>query len=135
MNYEGVYKTLKAKLAALVKNASVRLPNEKPAEPTALDIDVSVTETDCNPYTEVETKHSVSIDLLTSVPVSTGTERINNIVSKLVTAFDPLRQKGGFWTDDQQYFVRLRSVSQKQANMTDSRYQVNVRILATIFTS
>jgi hypothetical protein len=132
MNYESVYQTLKAKLTALVKNASVRLPNEEPTQPTALDIDVSVTETDSNPHTEETTKHDVSIDLLISVPVSTGTERINNIVSQLVAAFDPLTG-GSFWTDDRQHFVRISSVSQKQSNITDGRYQINVRILATIY--
>ena len=98
MNYESVYQTVKAKLSALLENAAVRLPNEKPAESTALDVDVSVTETDSNPYTEETTKHDVSIDLLTSVPVSTGTERINHIVSQLVVAFDPLTG-GSLWTD------------------------------------
>ena len=133
MNYEGIYQTLKATLTALVKNAAVRLPNEKPAEPTSLDIDVSVTETDSNPHTEETTKHDVSIDLLTSVPASTGTERINTIVSQLVTMFDPL-QGGSFWTSDRQHFVRIRSVSQKQSNITGGRYQINVRVLATIHT-
>jgi len=133
MNYESVYTTLKAKLAALANNASVRLPNEPPAKPTALDIDVSVTETDSNPHTEESTKHNVSINLLTSVPASTGTERIHHIVSQLVTAFDPL-SGGSFWTDDRQHFVRISSVSQKHENITDGRYQINVRILATIHT-
>jgi len=133
MNYEAVYQTLRTKLQELVPNAAVRLPNETPAEPTTLDIDVSVTETDSNPHTEETTKHDVSIDLLTSVPVSTGTERINNIVSKLVETFDPL-QDGSFWTDDRQNFVRIRSVGQKQANITDGRYQINVRVLAIIHT-
>jgi hypothetical protein len=132
MNYEGVYRTLKVKLTALVPKAAVRLPNEHPAEPTELDIDVSVTETDSNPYTEDFTKHNVSIDLLTSVEASTGTERIHSIVSKVVTAFDPL-QDGSFWSDDKKHFVRIDSVSQKQANITESRYQINVRILATIY--
>lgn len=132
MNYETVYQTLKAKLTAWVKNAAVRLPNEKPAQPTTLDIDVSVTETDSNPHTEETTKHDVSIDLLTSVPVSTGTQRINHIVSQLVAAFDPL-QGGSFWTDDRQNFIRISSVSQKQSNITDGRYQINVRILAIIY--
>jgi len=133
MNYESVYQTLKAKLTALLNNASVRLPNEKPALPTTLDIDISVTETDSNPHTEESTKHDVSIDLLTSVPVSTGTERINNIVSQLVEEFDPLRG-GSFWTDDRTNFIRISSVSQKQSNITDGRYQINVRILAIIHT-
>ena len=133
MNYESVYQTLRTKLQELVPNASVRLPNEKPAQPTALDIDVSVTETDSNPHTEATTKHDVSIDLLTSVPVSTGTERINNIVSQLVETFDPL-QGGSFWTDDRTKFVRISSVSQKQSNIAGGRYQINVRILAIIHT-
>jgi len=133
MNYESVYQTVKAKLSALLENAAVRLPNEKPAESTALDIDVSVTETDSNPHTEETTKHDVSIDLLTSVPVSTGTERINHIVSQIVAAFEPL-SGGSFWTDDRQHFVRIRSVSQKQANITDGRCQINVRVLAIIYT-
>jgi len=133
MNYESVYTTLKAKLTALANNAAVRLPNEPPAKPTALDIDVTVTETDSNPHTEETTKHNVSINLLTSVPVSTGTQRINHIVSQLVAAFDPL-QGGSFWTDDRQHFVRISSVSQKHENITDGRYQINVRILATIHT-
>jgi len=133
MNYDTVYQTLKTKLTALIKNAAVRLPNETPAEPTALDIDVSVTETDSNPHTEETTKHDVSIDLLTSVPVSTGTQRINTIASRIVMAFDPL-QDGSFWTDDRQNFVRIRSVSQKQANIADGRYQINVRVLAIIHT-
>jgi hypothetical protein len=133
MNYEGVYKTLKARLAVLTPNASVRCPNEPPVNPTALDIDVTITETDSNPHTEESTKHNVSIDLLTSVPASTGTERINNIASQLVTAFNPLRG-GSFWTDKREHFVRINSVSQKQGNITDSRYQVNVRILAIIHT-
>jgi hypothetical protein len=143
MNYKGVYQTVKAKLTALVKNAAVRLPNETPAEPTELDIDVTITETDSNPDTEETTKHNVSIDMLTSVPVSTGTERINNIVSKLVAAFDPLQQRD-FWTtdrpegegrnDDKKHFVRISSVSQKQPNTADHRYQINVRVLAIIHT-
>jgi hypothetical protein len=132
MNYESVYTTLKAKLSAWVPNAAIRLPNEMPADPTALDMDVSVTETDSNPHTEETTKHDVSIDLLTSVPVSTGTERIHHIVSQLVVAFDPLAG-GSFWTDDRQNFVRISSVCQKQENITESRYQINVRVLATIF--
>jgi len=133
MNYESVYTTLKVKLSVLVPNAALRLPNEPPVKPTALDIDVTVTETDSNPHTEETTKHSVSIDLLTSVPASTGTERINHIVSQLVAAFDPL-QGGSFWTEDRQYFVRISSVSQKHENITDGRYQINVRVLATIHT-
>jgi len=133
MNYEGVYQTLRAKLTALVNNASVRLPNEQPAQPTTLDIDVSITETDSNPHTEETTKHDVSIDMLTSVPVSTGTERINHIVSQLAAAFDPL-SGGSFWTDDRQHFIRISSVSQKAANLTDGRYQINVRVLAIIHT-
>ena len=133
MNYEGVYQTLKAKLTALIPNAAVRLPNEPPADPTALDIDITVAETDSNPHTEETTKHNVSINLMTSVPVSTGTERINHIVSQLVAAFDPLTD-GSFWTDDRKNFVRISSVSQKQANISDNRYQINVRILAIIHT-
>jgi len=133
MNYEKVFTTLKAKLTALIPNAAIRLPNKEPAEPTALDIDVSVTETDSNPHTEEATKHDVSIDLLTSVPVSTGTERINHIVSQLVGMFDPL-SGGSFWTDAREYFVRISSVSQKTPNITDSRYQINVRVLAIIHT-
>ena len=133
MNYESVYQTVKAKLTALIPSATVRCPNEPPAEKTALDISVSVTETDSFPYTEVETKHHVSIDLLTSVPVSEGTERIHHIVSQLVTAFDPLRG-GDFWTDEEKYFVGIQSVSQKQPNIAENRYQINVRILAIIQT-
>jgi hypothetical protein len=133
MNYEGVYRTLKAKLTALCNNAAVRLPNEPPAEPTALDIDVTITETDSHPHTEETTKHNVSINLLTSVPVSTGTERINHIVSQLVAAFDPLAG-GSFWADERQHFIRISSVSQKPENMTESRYQINVRVLAIIHT-
>ena len=98
------------------------------------EFDVTITETDCNPHTEETTKHNVSIDLLTSVPVSTGTERINHIASQLVAAFDPLQGRS-FWTDDRQNFVRISSASQKQANISsDSRYQINVRILAIIHT-
>jgi hypothetical protein len=133
VNYEGVYQTLKAKLTALVPHAAVRLPNEKPAETTELDIDVSVTETDSNPYTEESTKHNVSIDLLISVDTSKGTERLHRIVSKMVAAFDPL-QDGSFWSDEKKHFVRINSVSQKQAHITESRYQINVRILAAIYT-
>ena len=133
MNYESVYTTLKAKLTALAKNAAVRLPNEPPAENTALDIRVSVTETDCHPYTEIESNHYVSMDILTSVPGSEGTERIHHIASQLVTAFDPL-QGGDFWTDDNKYFVGIQSVSQKQLNMANHRYQINVRILTIIQT-
>jgi hypothetical protein len=133
MNYESVYTTLKAKLSAWVPNAAIRLPNEEPADPTALDVDVSVTETDSHPHTEETTKHDVSIDLLTSVPASTGTERIHHIASQLVAAFDPLAG-GSFWTDDRLNFVGISSVSQKQANITESRYQINVRVLATIYT-
>jgi len=133
MNYESVYQTVKAKVEALVPTAAVHLPNEPPAENTALDIDVSVTETDSRPYTEIETKHHVSIDMLTSVPASEGTERIHHIVSQLVTAFDPL-QGGDFWTNDKKYFVGIQSVSQKQPSMADGRYQINVRILAVIQT-
>jgi len=133
MNYESVYTTLKAKLTALIPNAAVRLPNEPPAESSTLDIDVSVTETDSNPHTEETTKHDVSINLLTSVPVSTGTERIHHIVSQIVEAFDPL-QGGSCWTDDRQVFVRISSVSQKHENIADGRYQINVRILAIIHT-
>jgi len=133
MNYEKVFTTLKMKLSALIPNAAIRLPNKEPAKPTALDIDVSVTETDSNPHTEEATKHDVSIDLLTSVPVSTGTERIHHIVSQLVETFDPLLG-GNFWTDEREHFIRIRSVSQKQANITDCRYQINVRVLAIIHT-
>ena len=133
MNYEGVYQTLKTKLEALVPLAAVRLPNDTPADPTAFDIDITVTETGSTPYTEESTKHDVSIDMLTSVSAGTGTERLHHTVSRLVTAFDPLQQ-GDFWTDDQKHFVRIDSVSQKQANMTDGRYQINVRILAVIHT-
>jgi len=132
MNYESVYQTVKAKLQELIPKAAVHLPNEKPAQPTALDIDVSVTETDSNPHTEETTKHDVSIDLLTSVPASTGTQRINHIVSQLVAAFDPLTG-GSFWTNDRANFVRISSVGQKQSNITDGRYQINVRVLAIIY--
>ena len=138
MNYETVYQTVKAKVEALVPTATVRLPNQRPAEPKEIEISVSITETDSNPHTEETTKHNISIDLLTSVPVSEGTKRIHHIVSKLVTAFDPLqplsRDGGSFWTDDKQNFIRISSVSQKQANISDHRYQINVRVLAIIHT-
>ena len=138
MNYETVYQTVKAKVEALVPTAAVRLPNQRPTEPKEIDIYVSITETDCHPYTEVDTKHSVSIDLLTSVPVSEGTERIHHIVSRLVTAFDPLqplpRDGGSFWTEGKKHFVRITSVSQKQPNISGSHYQINVRVLAIIHT-
>jgi len=133
MNYERIYQTLKAKLTALSKSASVLLPNQRSTKQQEIEISVSITETDSNPYNEDETKHSISIDLLTSVPVSEGTQRIHHIVSKLVAAFDPLQQ-GDFWTDDMQHFIRIQSVSQKQANITGNRYQINVRILAIIHT-
>ena len=108
MNYETVYQTVKAKAEALVPSAAVRVPNRRPAEQREVEISISVTETDSNPYTEVETKHNVSIDLLTSVPAGEGTERVHHIVSRLVTAFDPLQHKGGFWTDDTRH---RRSIS------------------------
>jgi hypothetical protein len=143
MNYENVYQTLKAKLTALCNNAAVRLPNEPPAEPTALDIDMTITETDCNLHTEDALKHNVSINLLTSIPVSTGTERINHVVAQLVETFSPVRG-GSFWTTDRpegesrnndlQNFVRISSVNQKPENITEHRYQINVRILAIIYT-
>jgi hypothetical protein len=133
MNYEGVYQTLKPKLEALVPNAAVRLPNEKPADNTELNIDVSVSEIDDNIYTEISTKHDLSINLLLSVPVSTGTKRIHNIASRLVTEFDPL-SGGSFWTDGREHFVRINSAGQRQPNISDNRYQINVRILATIYT-
>ena len=133
MNYETVYKTLEKKLKALVPNASVRLPNKPPAKSKEMNIDVSVTEIDSNIYTEEETKRDISINLLLSVPVSTGTESIHNIASRIVTAFDPL-QGGSFWTDKREYFVRISSAGQRQPNITDTLYQINVRILATIDT-
>ena len=133
MNYEPVYKTLETKLAALVPNASVRLPNRQPAKPTDLDIDVTVSEIDNTIFTEEENKRDLSINLLLSVPVSSGTERIHNIASKLVAAFNPLK-KGSFWTSGREYFVRIRSAGQRQANISGNPYQINVRILAIIYT-
>jgi len=133
MNYEVVYETLETKLTALVPNASVRLPNKPPADKTDFDIDVSVTELDDTIYTEIITKRDVSINLLLSVPVSTRTERIHNIASRIVTAFNPLK-RGNFWTDGREHFIRIRSAGQRQPNISDSRYQINVRILATIET-
>ena len=133
MNYETVYQTLKTKLTALVPSASVRLPNEPPAKDTELDIDVSVSEVDTNIYTEKENKRDVSINLLLSVPVSTGTERIHNIASRLVTAFNPL-QGGSFWAGKREHYVRINSAGQRQPNISGERYQINVRILATIDT-
>ena len=132
MNYEAVYQTVKTKVSALVPTAAVCLPNQRPAEPKETEIGISVTEIDSNPYTEVEMKRDVSIDLLTSVPVGEGTERIHHIVSKLVAAFDPL-QDGSFWAGTREYFVRIRSAGQRQPSITDTRYQINVRILATIY--
>jgi len=131
MNYEVVCQTLKAKLEALVPNAAVRLPNEIPADKTALDIGVSVAEVDSTIHTEVSTKLDLSINLLISVPVSTGTEMIHNIASQIVTAFDPL-QKGNFWAGE--HFVRISSASQRQPNISGNSYQINVRILAVIYT-
>jgi len=110
MNYETVYQTVKTKVEALVPSAAVRVPNRRPAGQREIEISISVTETDSNPYTEVETKHNVSIDLLTSVPAGEGTERMHHIVSRLVTAFDPLQHKGGFWTDDKTCFVEVQSL-------------------------
>ena len=133
MNYEVVYRTLKTKLTALVPNATVRLPNEEPADNTELNIDVSVSEIDNNIYTEVSTKHDISINLLLSVPVSIGTEQIHDIASRLVTAFNPLSD-GSFWTDGREYFVRISSAGQRTPNISDTRYQINVRISATIYT-
>jgi len=133
MNYEVVYQAVKAKVKALVPTAAVRLPNEPPAKNTKLDIDLTITEVDSTIYTEVETKRDVSINLLLSVPVSIGTTQIHHIASRLVTAFDPLHS-GNFWTDKRERFVRIRSAGQRQPNMTDSVYQINVRILATIYT-
>jgi len=136
MNYEAVYQTLKTKLQALACNAAIRLPNEPPADETDLDIDVSVTETDSNIRTEIDTRRNVSIDLLLSIPVSTGTERIHNIAAKIVAAFDPLH-KGNFWAGKPRagrHFVRIDSAGQRQPSITKTRYQINVRILATIDT-
>ena len=133
MNYETVYQTLKTKLTTLVPSASVRLPNEPPADDTELDIDVSVSEVDSNVYTEESTKRDVSINILLSVPVSTGTERIHNIASQLVTDFNPL-QGGSFWTDKRERYVRIKSAGQRQPNISGMKYQINVRILATIYT-
>ena len=131
MNYESVYQTLKTKLKALARNAAVRLPNELPADETDLDIAVSVTETDSNIRTEVDTRRNVAIDFLLSVPVSTGTQRIHHIASRIVAAFDPLHG-GSFWAD--RCFVRIDSAGQRQPNITKTRYQINIRILATINT-
>jgi len=131
MNYEVVYQTLKAKLQTLACNAAIRLPNEPPAGDSELDIDVSVTETDSNIRTEIDTRRNISIDLLLSIPVSTGTERIHNIAANIVAAFDPLH-KGSFWAG--KCFVRIDSAGQRQPSITKTRYQINVRILATINT-
>jgi len=131
MNNEVIYQTLKTKLAALVPNAAVRLPNQLPADRTELDIDVSVSELSNHIYTEVSTKRDFSISLLLSVPVSTGTKRIHNIASRLVTAFNPL-QGGNFWAGD--HFVRISPAGPRQPNISDTRYQINVRMLATIET-
>lgn len=130
MNYEAVYTALFAKVSELVPTAGVHLPNQETAEASELDIDIAVTETDYNIYTECESKHDVSIDMLVSVPVSTGTERIHNIVSRLTAAFDPLIA-GSFWAKP--YFVRINSISPAAGNISDSRYQINVRISATIY--
>jgi hypothetical protein len=133
MNYEAVYQTLQTKLQELVPNAAVRLPNRPPKDKTEFDIDISVTETDSNIFTEEETKRNISINLLLSVPVGDGTEAIHNIASQIVTAFNPL-QGGDFWTDKREYYVRVQSAGQRQPHMTDTSYQINVRILATIYT-
>jgi len=133
MNYEPVYDTLETKLKALVPNASVRLLNRPPVDDTDFDIDVSVSEIDDTIYTEVETKRDVSINLLLSVPVSTGTKSIHQIASRLVTAFNPLKG-GSFWTDGREHFVRISSAGQRRQNITDTRCRINVRILATIHT-
>ena len=117
MNYEELYKTLKTKLQALAGNATIRLPNELPADDTDLDIDVSISEVDSNIYTEKSMKRDISIDLSLSVPISTGTQRIHHIASRIVAAFDPLH-KGNFWTDGHGWFIRIRSAGQRQANMT-----------------
>jgi len=131
MNYEVVYQTVKAKLTALVPKAAVRLPNEIPKDNTALDIDVSITEVDSSIYTEVSTKLDLSINLLLSVPISTGTKKIHETASQIVTTFDPL-QKGDFWAGE--HFIRISSAGQRQPHITGNRYQINVRILATIYT-
>ena len=133
MNYEPVYETLETKLKALVPNASVRLPNRPPVDNADLNIDVTVSETNNTIYTEVETKRDISINFLLSVPVSTGTERIHNIASRIETAFNPL-EGGSFWTDKCEHFVNISSAGQRQPNITDTLYQINVRILATIYT-
>ena len=132
MNYETVYQTLKTKLLALVPNASVRLPNEPPAEKTELDIDIFVSEIDDNIFTEDETQRDVSINLLLSVPVSTGTERIHNIASRIVMEFNPL-QGGSFWTNKREHFVRISSAGLRTPNISDDCYQINVRISAIIY--
>ena len=131
MNYEPVYQTLKTKLEALIQNVAVRLPNEPPAKATDCDIDISVTEVDANFYTEEENRRDISIDLLISVPVSTGTERIHNIASQIVKEFNPLRF-GCFWTGQREYYVRIQSAGQRRPNITHDFYQVNIRILAII---
>lgn len=136
MNYETVYQTVRTKLQVLVPDATIRLPNEPPAKSTDTNIDVSVTEIDNNIFTEEETKRDISINLLLSVRVSTGTKSIHNIASRIVTAFNPL-QGGSFWTgetDGRGHFVRITSAGQRQPNITDTQYQINVRILATIYT-
>ena len=133
MDYEVVYQTLKAKLQALIPNASVRLPNEPPAEPAEVGIDVSITENDSPIYTEEKLTRHISIDILLSVPRSEGTERIHDIASKIATAFNPV-QRGSFWTAGREYFVRIRSAGQRQPHTSDTQYQINVRVLAIIHT-
>jgi len=133
MNYEVVYQTLKAKLQALVPNANVRLPNEPPAKETEMDIDVSVTEVDTVIHTEEKLERHISIDILLSVPIGESTARIHNIASRVAAAFNPV-QGGSFWAGEQEHWVIIRSAGQRRPNMTDTQYQINVRILAIIYT-
>jgi len=132
MNYEPVYQTLKTRLQALIPDANIRFPNRPPVRSTELDIDVSIVEIDSSIYSEEHIKRDVSINILLSVPISTGTQRIHNAASKIAKAFNPL-QFGNFWTDQREYFVRIKSAGQRNPNISDT-YQINVRILATIET-
>jgi hypothetical protein len=136
MNYEIVAKKIKQMIAEIVPNAIIYLANETPKESSPLDIGIDVAEIDANPYTESEMKRLASASMLLSVPVSTGTERINNIASKIQAMFCPIvSKKSGFRVETGEW-VRIHSSRQMAGFVNEQfqKYQINVRVELDLYT-
>jgi hypothetical protein len=135
MNYERVYEKISSLISAEVPDAVMVFPNNQPAKKCNLEISINVSEIGTEFWTEKLQRKMLSIDNVISVPLSKGTERINNVAAKIQSLFSPIDpQKTNIYFDDGTRLI-VRSSQQLTPNINeqDSKYQINVRIEADAY--